>query len=82
MGVEKFIEKAKEFLGLDKLGNDSKKKNIKCLLEKLRDRKKGIKEELKSNPIKKRKRELEEEYEIILVQIKKGDKLLEKLNSK
>ena len=82
MGVEKFIEKAKEFLGLDKIGKEGKKKDIKGLLSKLRDKKKDIKKELKENPIKKRKRELEEEYEIIILQIKKGEKLLSKIQSK
>ncbi len=82
MGVEKFITKVKEYLGLDSFGDLSKKKEIKNLLIKLREKKKEIKRLLKENPSKKIKRELEEEYEIILVQIKKGDKLLEKLESK
>jgi len=76
MTIEKFIEQVKDFLGLNNKNNGTDNERLKTLLDKLKENKKKIKDELKTNPPKKRKRELEEELEIVKVHIKKGLKLL------
>lgn len=77
MPKEQFIDKVKDFLGISGIGADGKKKKVKLLLEKLKERKKEIKKELDSGPTKKRKRELEEDLHITKFHIKKGLKALE-----
>ena len=78
----KFIENVKVSLGLDEFEKSSKKKSIKSLLKKLNSRKEKIIISLKSKLNEKAKKELEEELDIISLQIKKGDKILQKLNTK
>jgi hypothetical protein len=78
MSKESFIDKVKDFLGVSGIGADGKKKKVKLLLEKLKERKKEIKKELDSGPTKKRKRELEEDLNITKFHIKKGLKALGK----
>ena len=82
MGIKKFINSAKESLGLDECKKAGKKKSIKRLLEKLKYRK----EILNKTPIKKlnkkESKELKEELAIITLQIKKGEKILDELNAK
>lgn len=85
MGVEKFINSVKESLGLDEFKKKGKKKSIKSLLEKLNSRKEKIEKALSIKVEKKDKKavkELKEELAIISVQIKKGNKILDKLNAK
>lgn len=79
MGVKKFIALVKGTLGLNEIKNASKKKSIKNLLKKLRNKKGKINKQLKAKIDKKKKAELVEEKEIILMQIKKGKEILEKL---
>ncbi len=81
MGVKKFIELVTETLGLDEMKKSSKKKSIKNLLKKLNSKKDVISKELEAKPGKKKKKELNEERDIILFQIKKGEVILKKLNS-
>ena len=54
---------------------------MKTLLKKLRNKKSDINKKLKDKLDKKKKQDLLEEKEIILVQIKKGKEILKKLNS-
>ena len=81
MGVKKFIELVKETLGLDEMKKLSKKKSVKNLLKKLNSKKDAIEKSLKAKLDKKKKKELNEERDIILFQIKKGEVILKKLNS-
>jgi len=81
MGVKKFIELVTETLGLDEMKKSSKKKSIKNLLKKLNSKKDAISKRLKAKLSKKKKKELNEEMEIIQFQIKKGEAILKKLNS-
>jgi len=82
MGIKKFIENVKESLGLDDFKNKSKKKSIKNLLKKLYDKKTKIVSKLDNKKInKKDKKVLIEELDIINLQVKNGEKILNKLNS-
>jgi len=82
MGFKKFISNVKEILELDEFENEGKKKSVKRLLKKLRSRK----GELEKVPMKERDKKvqkaLKEELNIITLQIKKGEKILETLNAK
>ena len=82
MGVKKFIENVKESLGLDEFKKAGKKKSIKRLLEKLKSKKEILDKTAKKKLDKKEKKELKEELAIITLQIKKGNKMLDKLNAK
>ncbi len=85
MGVVKFINSVKESLGLDELKKKGKKKSISSLLKKLNARKEKIEKSLSIKVEKKDKKavkELKEELAIVSVQIKKGNKILDKLNTK
>lgn len=81
MGIKKFIENAKESLGLDKFEKSGKKKSIKRLLEKLKSKKEILDKTAKKKLNKKELKELKEELAIITLQIKKGEKILDKLNT-
>ena len=81
MNIKKFITTVTESLGLEIMESTKKKKSIKSLLKKLNKRKIEIKKSLEGDMNKKTKKELEEEYEIICFQIKKGDKILLKLTT-
>lgn len=80
MGLKKFITNVKAFLALDEFNNLSKKKSVHELLEKLHKRKKEIHLSLEKALEKKEKNRLEEELAILLVHIKHGKKILDKLN--
>lgn len=81
MGVKKFIESVKESLGLDEFKKSSKKKAIKKLLKKLKEKKEKISKSLDKKLEKKVMKEKKEELAIISIQIKKGEKILQELNS-
>lgn len=81
MGIKKFIKKVKNTLGLDGYDVEDKKKSLKDLLKKLRERKRKINKSLEASLGKKEKNELKEELEIISCQIKKGKKILHNLYS-
>lgn len=78
MGLDKFIKMVKKSLNLD-YEIEKKKKSLKLLLKKLRERKREIKEILKTDLPKQTQKALEEEKEIISVQIRKGKQILHKL---
>lgn len=82
MGFKKFFESVKETLGLENSEEESKKKSIKNLLKKLNSKKDALQKVLKKKSSKKNKIELEEELKIIICHIKKGKKVLQKLESK
>ncbi len=81
MGIKKFINGVKESLGLDEFEKAGKKKSIKRLLEKLVARKEILNKVPKKKLDKKEKKELKEELAIVTLQIKKGEKILDELNS-
>ncbi len=78
MKVKEFIESIKVYLGLHEFEKKGKKKSVKILLEKLKQKNDEITLELEKKPEEK---ELIEELEIISLHIKKAEKILEKLNS-
>lgn len=80
MGVKKFIETVKEFLELNGFKRAGKKQSIKKLLKKLNLKKEKIEKALTKKVDKKEKKAMEEELEIICFQIKKGKKILDKLD--
>lgn len=82
MGVAKFINSVKESLGLDEFKKKGKKKSITSLLKKLNARKEKIEKALDKKAEKKVAKELKEELVIISIQIKKGNKILDKFNAK
>ena len=81
MGKKKFIQNVTEALGIDDFQVSSKKKSIKTLLKKLNAKKEVLDKSLKTKLDKKVKKELEEERDIIICHIEKGEKILKKLNS-
>ena len=81
MGIKKFITKVTESLGLEIMESTTKKKSLKQLLKKLNAKKSSLEKEIKKDISKKKKKELEEECEIIVIQMKKGEKILQKLQS-
>lgn len=80
MGLKKFIATVKESLGIDVEKSTKKKKALKILIKKLAAKKNEIKKTLKKKLDNNEKKDLTEEYEIICIQLKKGTKLLQKLN--
>ena len=80
MGAKKFITKVTEFLGLEVMEISKKKKTLKELIKNLENKKSQLNKSLHKKINKKRKKVLEEEYEIVLIHLKKGHKLLQKLN--
>jgi len=81
MKVKKFINRVKDFLGLDDFEKANKKKSVKNLLHKLKVRRKQLSKFLKKQSQKKRRKEIQEELDIVSLQIKKGRVILKKLNS-
>ncbi|EDZ63331.1 hypothetical protein SMGD1_1617 [Sulfurimonas gotlandica GD1] len=81
MSIKNFIESVRKSLSIDDYEKSGKKKSVKNLLKKLRERENKILKSLKKKLDKKDKKELNEELEIIELQIKNGKKILEKLNS-
>lgn len=79
MNIAKFIGSVKESLGLDEFKKEGKKRSVKNLLKKLNARKEKIGKSLRRKLDKKEKKELEEELDIISLQIKKGEKILDQL---
>lgn len=79
MKLEKFVTSVKEVLDLDDFKINKKKKSVKQLLKKLENRKLKLEEKTKDKNVKKEKLE---ELELINFQIKKGKKLLSKLEKK
>ncbi len=82
MGFKKFIKSVKEFLNIDEFDTHKKKKAVKKLLNKLEKRKTEVKKLLDKDLNSKEREEALEEFEILKYQIKKGKKLLDKLEKK
>lgn len=81
MGTKKFISNIQSYLGLKDNKKMSKKKALKDLLKKLNVRKLSIMKSLEGSLVKKEKKELKEDLDIISLQIQKGEKLLNDLSS-
>ena len=82
MSIKKFIASVIESLKLDGFEKAGKKKSIKRLLEKLKSRKEILLQTPKKKLDKKERKALKEELAIITLQIKKGEKILDELNTK
>lgn len=82
MKVKKFFEKVREYLDLEEKRNSSKKKYLKTLCSKLEERKEILIKQLEESSDKKQKKALKEDLSIVKMQIKKGEKLLDKLKKK
>ena len=82
MSIKKFVESVKESLGLNEFEKAGKKKSIRRLLKKLKSKKELLEKTDKKKLNKEEKKILKEELAIITLQIKKGEKLLDKLKSK
>jgi len=81
MGFKKFIKSVQESLGIYEMEKTSKKKSIKKVLKKLNAKKLETDELLKVATDKKKRKALEEEMQIIVCQIKSGNKILHKLSA-
>ena len=79
MGIKKFINTVTKSLGLDVSETTKKKKALKILIKKLGAKKRELKKSLKITVSKQERKELEEEYKIVSIQLKKGVKILQKL---
>lgn len=80
MSIKKFINTVKESLGLEVKDSTKKKKALRKLIKKMSSKKSELKKALKKKLEKPEQEELQEEYEIVCIQLKKGTKLLKKLN--
>lgn len=79
MKVEKLVEKITQFLGIKVPEELGKKKSLKKVLKKLIEKKDILDKKLTDKTLsKKEKKDLLEELEIISIQIKKANKILEK----
>ena len=81
MGIKKFINTVTKSLGLEDIQSNKKKKALKLLIKKLSSKRKELKKALSKKVDKKQKKDMEEDYNIVTVQLKKGIKILQKLNS-
>jgi hypothetical protein len=79
MKIKKFIKSVAHFLGLGDYKIEGKKKALKDLIKKLNKRKREMKKKIKETPVKKDKKELEEELEIVSLELKKAKSVLYKL---
>jgi len=81
MGIKKFMVQVKESFQLDKLQNTRKKESMQRLLAKLKAKKETFQNISKETLDKKDLAELKEDLAIIILQIKKGEHILEKLSA-
>ena len=81
MGIKKFINTVTESLGLDVSETTKKKKALKILIKKLGSKKRELKKSLTKKIEKQQRKEIEEEYQIVSIQLKKGIKILQKLKA-
>ena len=82
MSFKKFIKSVITSLELGDYKVEGKKKAIKDLLKKLDKRKNILKKSIEKNSDIKQQKELKEELDILLVEIKKGKEILYKLDTK
>lgn len=78
MKAKTFIQNVKELLGIDIDSDMSKRKSVNSLLEKLQNKRKHILEDIP----KSKSEDLELELSIVDLKIKKGEKILQRLNEK
>ncbi|PIE45793.1 MAG: hypothetical protein CSA45_01650 [Gammaproteobacteria bacterium] len=79
MKIQEFISGAKDCLDLDDFSENKKRRAIKKLLRKLEKRRQKIKNLLQKRLSDRQRKEAKEELRIIRYHIKKGEKLLERL---
>jgi predicted nucleic acid-binding Zn-ribbon protein len=80
MGIKKFIKSVKDAFDIKVSKKEGKKGKIKELIKELRIKRKEIKEKLKEEKNKNEIENLEEDFQIIKLQIKKSKKILKNLN--
>jgi chromosome segregation ATPase len=78
MGIKKFIRAAIEALDISDFEIKGKKKSLKSLLKKLKQRRVELLKEIK-NPSQKPLKELQDELELLNLHIKKGKEKLNEL---
>jgi len=81
MGIKKFIKSVKDAFDIQVSKKESKRGKIKELIKELRKKRKTIKEKMKNTSSKNEIENLEEEYAIIQLQVKKSKKILRNLNN-
>ena len=79
MGVKKFIRNVLKSLNMDGFELKNKKKSLKTLLEKLKKKKVKILSLLETETDQEKKALIQEELEIVIFHIKKGEKMLKDL---
>jgi len=82
MKIKKFIKSIAHFLGLGDYKIEGKKKALKDLIKKLNKRKRDLKKKIKEIELKSDGKELEEEFKIVALELKKAKAILYKLYSK
>ncbi len=81
MKIKKFLDKVKDFLKLDNFQKSNKKKSVENFVKKLKIKKKQLSKAIKKELLKKKRKDIQEELDIVFLQIKKGKAILKKLNS-
>jgi len=81
MGIKKFIKSVKDAFDIKLSKKESKRGKIKELIKELRTKRKEIKEKIQNKKFKNKLEDLEEDYAIIKLQIKKSKKILRNLNN-
>lgn len=81
MGIKKFIKSVKDAFDIKVSKKESKRGKLKELIQELRKKRKKIKEKIKNSTSQNEIENLEEEYTIIKLQIKKSKKILKNLNN-
>ena len=79
MGIKKFIRKALETLDISDFEIKGKKRSLKSLLKKLKQKRLELLKEIKE-PSQKPLKELQDELELLNFHIKKGKEKLNELN--
>jgi len=80
MGIKKFIKDVQDMFNLELSKKESKKKNLKELVKKLEIKKFKLEKKINSKKYKNARDILKEDYEIIILQIKKATKILKKID--
>ena len=81
MGIKKFIKSIKDAFDIKVSKKEGKKAKIKELIRELKTKRKEIKEKIEDTNNKHKLEDLEEDFEIIKLQIKKSKKILRNLNN-
>lgn len=81
MGIKKFIKSIKDAFDIKVSKKEGKKAKIKELNKALKAKRKKIKIKIENETNKNKLEDLEEDYKIITLQIKKSKKILRNLNN-